>query len=1375
MPLRLLPGRSCRALLAAGVRTLGCVVVGAAAHAALPEYDAAIQDSADGGLRPLARLSAPVQLSGAAGIPFNFGPVAGDATFEFILHGDPGANVSAYLAVGANAVSNLRYELWNNTGQLGFTQLGVADYTFHPAVASPTKAAHVSYVWNSGSRTMTLFLNGVLAGSRSGVSSGFAMPQGQGWLGANPQGGEPMSGTIHRLTVYAGRVSEEVILAHADAFNGIVRPPAILSLTASPETFFAPGFATLRWEVQNASAVFLDGTDVTGLSTLSVYPEATWTYTLTATNSSGSASREVTVRVNPPPIIREFAAEKVYARSGERIALRWEVEFAQALSLSPGVGDVTPQTVAGRGSIQVQPAASTEYVLTARNTFGTATASARIRLAQPASHLIISEFMANDNSTLADEDGEFSGWIEIHNPTAQAIALDGCFLTDDPQTLTRWAFPSTNLAGGAYLVVFASGQDRARAGAPLHTDFRLANSGEFLALVNPSGAVLHSFAPSFPPQRADISYGILAGDVTLTQYFGVPTPGGPNHEALPPPLPVRFSHPGGLFTNALAVTLSAPEQGVQIRYTLDGTPPGLTNGLPYSAPVQITKTARLRAVALAAGKASSISGTSFIRIAPDLAEYTSPLPLMIIENFGAGAIRQKGWNSTGAGIKQVPRQPAAWATFERIGATSGFAQAPQMLSLIGIRGRGAYSTEWRQKPYSVEAMDETGAEADVAPLGMPAHADWVLYFPDPEQSRDPALLFNTFAYELSSRMGRYAARFRWVEAFINEDGGDLSLADRRGVYALMEKVARGEDRLDFERLSPDGSTGGWLLNINRMDPEPETGWPAPNGATEPWFFHTAGPNRIVETAPNTAYRDVPGDDQPQQPNGYINFDNPGGHVISAVQRQAIESWFKRFEDVLYDDMQWRDPERGYRQYLDAQDFADYFILNVLTRNGDGLLISMFPWKGDDDKLRMGPAWDYNWSSYYVSGAATGSLMHRSDRLWYPRLFADPDFRQLYIDRWWDVRRGPASNAAIQAIIDSQAAEITPAKSLLNGMPSTAEWTRRLNQMKTWLTQRANWIDGNYLRPPGFNQDGGQVPDGFTVALSSPGATVYLTTDGTDPRAPGGSIAGSARIYSAPFAIHSPTWVKARVKNGANWSGLSAAHFSTLPNPECTAAGAPVIVAHPVSQTVVAGSSIALSVEVTNTAVLPVTFRWQRNGQDIPGGTFLLESPVCFLTLTGIQPPAASYQVRVSNAACPAGTLSALATLDLAPDADGDGQADAWELVHGLSSADPADSLLDSDGDGLSNGQEFVAGTHPRQAASCFGIAAVTPLDRGGVSLQFQLPAQRTCAVEYADALPGAVWSRLGDMAAAPLDRQVTVQDPDFRPNRFYRLVTPRPP
>src|SRR5262245_29700372 len=163
----------------------------------LSNYDATINSDAGAGTIPVARLNTAVTLTGANRVPFNFGTNSTDVTIEFILQGNPNAgNGSAYLAVGTNTASNLRYEQYNNTGQLGFTQLGVLDYLFSPAVPSPIVATHIAYVWNATTRAMKLYLNGSLAGNSSGVAAGFAMPYGQGWLGANPGGTETMVGTI---------------------------------------------------------------------------------------------------------------------------------------------------------------------------------------------------------------------------------------------------------------------------------------------------------------------------------------------------------------------------------------------------------------------------------------------------------------------------------------------------------------------------------------------------------------------------------------------------------------------------------------------------------------------------------------------------------------------------------------------------------------------------------------------------------------------------------------------------------------------------------------------------------------------------------------------------------------------------------------------------------------------------------------------------------------------------------------------------------------------------------------------------------------------------------------------------------------------------
>src|SRR3954469_19887767 len=130
----------------------------------------------------------------------------------------------------------------------------------------------------------------------------------------------------------------------------------------------------------------------------------------------------------------------------------------------------------------------------------------------------ISEFMANNTSTLADENGEYSDWIEIQNTGVTPVDLGGWYLTDDSADLKKWQFPSTNVNAGGFLVVFASNKDRRIAGAPLHTNFRLSTGGEYLALVKPDGSnIVSQFAPTFPPQAADVSYGygVLTTNLTL--------------------------------------------------------------------------------------------------------------------------------------------------------------------------------------------------------------------------------------------------------------------------------------------------------------------------------------------------------------------------------------------------------------------------------------------------------------------------------------------------------------------------------------------------------------------------------------------------------------------------------------------------------------------------------------------------------------------------------------------------------------------------------------------------------------------------------------------------------------------------------------------
>jgi hypothetical protein len=128
--------------------------------------------------------------------------------------------------------------------------------------------------------------------------------------------------------------------------------------------------------------------------------------------------------------------------------------------------------------------------------------------ASAADTVLITEFMA-DSSGSIDEDGEATDWIELQNTGQAPVNLAGWHLTDDPGEQNKWTFPEVTLAPGAFLVVYASGKDRAQAGMPLHTNFQLDSDGEYLALTRPDASIAHEFAPMFPALPPNFSYGII--------------------------------------------------------------------------------------------------------------------------------------------------------------------------------------------------------------------------------------------------------------------------------------------------------------------------------------------------------------------------------------------------------------------------------------------------------------------------------------------------------------------------------------------------------------------------------------------------------------------------------------------------------------------------------------------------------------------------------------------------------------------------------------------------------------------------------------------------------------------------------------------------
>lgn len=209
--------------------------------------------------------------------------------------------------------------------------------------------------------------------------------------------------------------------------------------------------------------------------------------------------------------------------------------------------------------------------------------------------LLITEVQASNGGELRDSDGECPDWIEFWNPNPERFDLTGYFLTDDPDELDQWEFPTVAIEPGARLLVFASGKN-SNDPRELHTNFRLSKSGEYLALVHPDGTTI---AEDLWVARHSFGAGISLGRTERGMLpLVAPTPGDENAEVAEGMVEeITCSTDSCLFESGVVVTLSCPTPTTEIRYTTDGSMPTASNGIRYTESLQIHETTVIRAIA----------------------------------------------------------------------------------------------------------------------------------------------------------------------------------------------------------------------------------------------------------------------------------------------------------------------------------------------------------------------------------------------------------------------------------------------------------------------------------------------------------------------------------------------------------------------------------------------------------------------------------------------------------------------------------------------------------------------------------------------------------------------------------------------------------
>ena len=226
-------------------------------------------------------------------------------------------------------------------------------------------------------------------------------------------------------------------------------------------------------------------------------------------------------------------------------------------------------------------------------------------------------------------------------------------------------------------------------------------------------------------------------------------------------------------------------------------------------------------------------------------------------------------------------------------------------------------------------------------------------------------------------MGHYAPRTRFVEVVLNNDF--------QGVYVLTEKIKRDKNRVDMAKLLPedisgDELTGGYLLRIDKLTemlPETNTGYRR--------FFRPI----------RTTYRLLTS----------ILIPNPKSSTIT--QRNYIRDYMQEFETALIQ-QNFKDPEKGYRAFLDIPSLVDMTILNEFTKDVDAFRLSHYFYKqkdSDGGKLVTGPPWDYNLT--FGNSDFTADMHQPYNWIytypitiyWWARVMEDSWFRNALRCRW----------------------------------------------------------------------------------------------------------------------------------------------------------------------------------------------------------------------------------------------------------------------------------------------------------------------------------------------------------------------------------------
>lgn len=273
-------------------------------------------------------------------------------------------------------------------------------------------------------------------------------------------------------------------------------------------------------------------------------PDGTGTWSLldpatpNASNSSSTKSPPVFVAVSHSPA-HPATGQKVTVTA--TIAAERAVKKTSLLYRRTKGGSFTIVSMSSRGDgkwTAIMPAVKNgtkvEYYLTVNDSAGRTATSPEgapsilysYTVGSSSPKIWINEVMAENDSTIQDPDGAgFPDWIEIYNPSTDAVAIGGMHLSDDATDPARYRIPADVVLPAHGFVLFWADNDPDQGST--HTNFKLSASGESVLLVDTDGTTVID-SVSYPALDADASYGRTKDGATTWTTFTRATPGTSN-------------------------------------------------------------------------------------------------------------------------------------------------------------------------------------------------------------------------------------------------------------------------------------------------------------------------------------------------------------------------------------------------------------------------------------------------------------------------------------------------------------------------------------------------------------------------------------------------------------------------------------------------------------------------------------------------------------------------------------------------------------------------------------------------------------------------------------------------------------------------------